>query len=80
MILEMETNFCKFYKIICLLLLTNIPNLYAHNLPNGGCKEHCNQEVQVINDENKSNNFYDQIDIEIQNSCLNKSLCRGWLI
>ena len=77
MILKIKSNFYKIHKIICLLLLTNISNLYAHNLLNGGCKEHCYQEVQKINNENKSNNVYDQIDLEIKNSCLNKSLCRG---
>ena len=77
MILKIKSNFYRIHKMLCLLLLTNISNLYAHNLLNGGCKEHCKQEVQEINNENKSNNFYDQLDLEIKNSCLNKSLCRG---
>ena len=77
MILKSNFNFYQIYKIICLLLVTNIPNLFAHNLFNGGCKEHCKQEVKVINKENKLNNVYDQIDFEIKNSCLNKSLCKG---
>ena len=74
----MKSYFNQIYKIIFLLLLTNISNLYAHNLSNGGCKKHCGQKVQVTNNENKLNNVNDQIDIEIKNSCLNKSLCRGW--
>ena len=77
MILIIKSYFYKIYKIIFLLLLTNISNLYAHNLFNGGCKEHCGQKVQVINNENKLNNVNDQLDIESKNSCLNKSLCRG---
>ena len=77
MILIKKSYFYKIYKIIFLLLLTNICNLYAHNLFNGGCKEHCGQKVQVINNENKLNNVNDQLDIESKNSCLNKSLCRG---
>ena len=77
MLLQMKSNFCRFYKIICLLLVTNIPNLFAHNLFNGGCKEHCGQKVKVINNKNKLKNIDDQINIESKNSCLNKSLCRG---
>ena len=77
MILKIKSYFCQIYKIIFLLLLTNISNLYAHNLFNGGCKEHCLQEVEVINNEIKLNNVNDLLDIEIENSCLNKSLCRG---
>ena len=81
MILKIKSYFYQIYKIIFLLLLTNIYNLYAHNLSNGGCKKHCGQKVQVTNNEYKLNNFNNvnnQIDIEIKNSCLNKSLCRGW--
>ena len=73
----MKFNFYQIYKLIFLLFLTNISNLYAHNLINGGCKGHCGQKVKSINNENKFNNVNDQIDIESKNSCLNKSLCRG---
>ena len=77
MILKIRSYFYQIYKIILLLLLTNISNLYAHNLFNGGCKEHCGQKVKAINIENKLKNINDQINIERKNSCLNKSLCRG---
>ena len=77
MILKMKFCFYQIYKIIFLLLITNISNLYAHNLINGGCKEHCGQNFKVINNKNKLKNLYDQINIERKNSCLNKSLCRG---
>ena len=73
----MKFFFNQIYKIIFLLLLTNSSNIYAHNLFNGGCKEHCGQKVKVISNENKLNNVIDQMDIESKNSCLNKSLCRG---
>ena len=72
----MNSYFYQFFKLISLLFLTNISNLYSHNLFNGGCKEHCGQKVQVTN-ENKFNNVKSQMDIESTNSCLNKSLCRG---
>ena len=77
MISKIKSNFYKIYRIIFLLLLTNISNLYAHNLINGGCKEHCGKKVKAINIENKLNNVNDRMDIESKNSCLNKSLCRG---
>ena len=77
MILKIKSNFYQIFKLIFLVLITNIPTLYAHNLFNGGCKEHCGQKVHVINKEKNLNNVNDQIDIESKNSCLNKSLCRG---
>ena len=73
----MESYFNQIYKIIFLLLLTNISNLYAHNSINGGCKEHCGQKVKAISNKNKLKKIDDQINIENKNSCLNKSLCRG---
>ena len=73
----MKSYFYQICKIIFLLLLTNISISYAHNLFNGGCKEHCGQKVKVISNRNKLKNIDDQINIESNNSCLNKSLCRG---
>jgi len=77
MILKMKYCFYQFYKIILLLFLINISNLYAHNLLNGGCKDHCDHKVKLTNKKNKLKNVDDQINIESKNSCLNKSLCRG---
>ena len=77
MMLKMKFNFHQIHKIIILLFLINIPNLYAHNQVNGGCKEHCGKNIKAINNENKLNNKNDQINNESKNSCLNKSLCRG---
>ena len=77
MILKIKSNFYLIFKLISLLLITNISNLYAHNLFNGGCKEHCAQKLQETNIENNTKNINDQMDIDRQNSCLNKSLCRG---
>ena len=78
MILKIKSYFYQNFKIIFLLLLTNSSSLYAHNLFNGGCKEHCGDKVKVISNKNKLKNIDDQINIESKNSCLNKSLCRGW--
>ena len=73
----MNSYFNQIYKIIFLLFLMNNSSLYAHNLFNGGCKEHCGQKVKVISNKNKLKNINYQINIESKNSCLNKSLCRG---
>ena len=73
----MNSYLNQIFKIIFLLLLTNISGLYAHNLFNGGCKEHCVKKIKVISNKNKLKNIDDQINIESKNSCLNKSLCRG---
>ena len=73
----MKSYFNQIYKIIFILLLTNISSLYVHNLVNGGCKEHCGQKVKVMSNKNKLKNIDNQINIESENSCLNKSLCRG---
>ena len=73
----MNSYFNKIYKIIFLLLLTNSSNLNAHNVVNGGCKVHCEHKVKSINNNNKLKNFDHEINYEIKNSCLNKSLCRG---
>ena len=77
MILKIKSYFYQNFKIIFLLLLMNISNLYAHNLFNGGCKEHCGQKVKVKSNKNKLKNFHYQLNFESKNSCLNKSLCRG---
>ena len=73
----MNSYFNQIYKIIFLLLFINSSSLYAHNLFNGGCKGHCEQNLNVINNKNKLKNIDDQINIDSKNSCLNKSLCRG---
>ena len=63
----MKSYFNQIYKIIFLLLLTNISNLYAHILFNGGCKEHCGEKVKVISNKNKLKNIYDQLNIQCKN-------------
>ena len=77
MILKSKFNFYQIYKIIFLFFLINFSNLYAHNFVNGGCKVHCANKVKLKNNHNKLINVDDEINYEIKNSCLNKSLCRG---
>ena len=77
MISKIKYNFHQIYKIIFLIFLTNISNLYAHNIVNGGCKVHCEHKVKSTTKKNKLKNVDREINYEIKNSCLNKSLCRG---
>ena len=77
MIIKSKFNFYQIYNIIFLLLLTNISNIYAHNIVNGGCKFHCENKAKSKNNRNKLKNVDHEINYEIKNSCLNKSLCRG---
>ena len=77
MISKNNSNFYQIIKLIFLFLFTSISNLYAHNLYNGGCNEQCEKKFKEFINENKSHNVKNQKDIEIKNSCLNKSLCRG---
>ena len=77
MILKIKTNLYQIVNLIFLLYLAYIPNLYAHNLINGGCKDHCDSKIKAITNKNKLKNVYDQMEIENNNSCLNKALCRG---
>ena len=77
MIFKSKFNIYQIYKIIFFLFLTDISNLYAHNEFNGGCKVNCEHKVKSINNKVKLKNINDDINFEIKNSCLNKSLCRG---
>ena len=77
MIFKIKSYFNQIYKIIFLLFLTNISNLHAHNIVNGGCKVHCEHKVKSITNKKNLKNVDGDINYEIKNSCLNKSLCRG---
>jgi len=77
MILKIKTNTSQIFKLIFLVYLTYIPYLYPHNFINGGCKDHCKSNFKEIINKNNLNNVYDQEEIDSNNSCLNKSLCRG---
>ena len=70
----MKSYFYQIYKMIFLLLLTNISNLYAHNLFNGGCKEHCGEKVKVRSNKNKLKNIDDQINPPSKNYQANSNL------
>tara|TARA_A100001388_G_scaffold239983_1_gene195522 strand:+ start:703 stop:936 length:234 start_codon:yes stop_codon:yes gene_type:complete len=77
MILKSKFNFYQIYKLIFLLFLINNSNLYAHNIVNGGCKVHCEHRGKSKNNKNNLKKVDYEMNYEIKNSCLNKSLCRG---
>ena len=77
MLSRIKFNLFQIFQLISMLLLINISTLYAHNLLNSGCDKQCRKKIKVTNNEKKLNNFYYQLEIDIRNSCLNKSLCRG---
>ena len=75
--IKTNTNTYQIFILIFLVYLTYIPHLYTHNFINGGCEDHCDSNVKGIINEKNLNNVYDQEEIDSNNSCLNKSLCRG---
>ena len=77
MILKIRTNTYQIFKLIFLVNLAYIPHINPHNFINGGCKDHCHSNVKAIINKKNLNNVYDQEEIDSNNSCLNKSLCRG---
>ena len=66
-----------FLKLILFILLTNTHFLQAHDSFNGGCKNHCKKSVKTLNMNKKLNNIFNKDQIENNDSCLSKSLCRG---
>ena len=77
MISVKKFNFPQILKLISILLLINTSNLYPHNSINSGCNKQCKKNIKINKNQNKLNNFFYQLEIDIKNSCLNKSFCRG---
>ena len=77
MISVKKINFSQIFKLISILLLINTSNLYPHNSINSGCNKQCRKKIKIIKNDNELNNFFYQLEIDIKNSCLNKSFCRG---
>ena len=77
-LLKMKSKIKQTFNLILIIFLTNTHFLEAHNLFNGGCKNHCKGSVKqlIMNKElNKISNINQN---EENDSCLSKSLCRGW--
>ena len=73
----MKSKIKQTFKLILFIFLTNTHFLQAHDLFNGGCKNHCKESVKplIMNKELTNNGNKNQI--EDNDSCLSKSLCRG---
>ena len=65
------------FNLIFFILITNTHFLQAHDSFNGGCRNHCKDSVKQLNIEKFLNNISNKNQIDDNNSCLNKSLCRG---
>ena len=53
-------------------------NTFAHNIDNGGCKNHCISNYQEINKFRKNILLKNKDDsYREKNSCINNYLCRG---
>ena len=67
--------FKSFYLVALSLHLYNLNPMIAHNIHNGGCRDHCkNDEKTILGGERIQEINKLKPD---SNSCLNKSLCRG---
>ena len=58
-----------------------VVSTFAHNIDNGGCKNHCRSNSQEIN-KSKKNILFKNKDNSYgeKNSCINNFLCRGWIL
>ncbi len=65
------------FNLIFFIFITNTLFLQAHDFFNGGCKNHCKDSIKPLTVEKNLNNISNKNQIEDNNSCLNKSLCRG---
>ena len=67
-----------FIKIIILFFTFEILEIKAHNIINGGCKDHCFNIIHRESNESKIKVFKNNKNqIREKNSCLNNYLCRG---
>ena len=73
----MKSKIKQTFKLILFILLTNNHLLQAHDSINGGCKNHCDESVKQLIMNKELNNISNKDQIEDNDSCLSKSLCRG---
>ncbi len=67
----------RVFNLIFFILITNTHFLQAHDSFNGGCRNHCKDSVKQLTIQKILNNISNKNQIDDNNSCLNKSLCRG---
>ena len=73
----MRLKIKRIINLFFLILITNTNFLQAHNFLNGGCKNHCEEKDKTLTIENQLDNDSIKNQIEENDSCLSKSLCRG---
>ena len=73
----MKSKIKQTFKLILIIFLTNTHFLEAHDSFNGGCKNHCKESVKPLIMNKELNNIINKDQIEDNDSCLSKSLCRG---
>ena len=73
----MKSKIKQPFKLILFIFLTNTHFLQAHDLFNGGCKNHCKESVKPLIMNKELTNIGNKNQIEDNDSCLSKSLCRG---
>ena len=67
-----------FINLFILFFSFEILEIKAHNIINGGCREHCSTFFNKKGNVNKIKIYKkDKYLIKEQNSCVNNSLCRG---
>lgn len=76
-LLKMKSKIKQTFKLILIIFLTNTHFLEAHDSFNGGCKNHCKESVKPFIMNKELNNISNKDQIEENDSCLSKSLCRG---
>ena len=65
------------FNLILFILLTNTHFLQSHNSLNGGCRNYCKKPGKQLIMNKEFNNIINKNQIEDNDSCLSKSLCRG---
>ena len=73
----MKSKIKQTFKLILFIFLTNTHFLQAHDSFNGGCKNHCKESIEPFILNKELNNIINKDQIEDNDSCLSKSLCRG---
>ena len=73
----MKSKMRQAINLIFFILITNTQFSQAHNSLNGGCKNHCKESVTPITKVKELDNINVKNQIEYNDSCLTKSLCRG---
>ena len=74
---QMKSKIKQILNLILFILSTNTNFLQAHDSFNGGCENHCRESIRPLIMNKELNNIINKNQVEDNNSCLIKSLCRG---